>query len=255
MELIAASPHREGASAGARRAAVRRRASPRSCATCRRRAAGANSPLLVPRRRDRAGSARSCIAADRGLCGGVQLEVIRAAEGDMRARSRRRAARPRSSPSAARPRATSASATTRSTPRSAGSRDNPTYEDAREVAAAVVEPRSRRASSTSCSSSTRGSSRPAARKSSSCRCCRCEPPRKPTTRPMRDATPASRAADYEFEPDPDAILDDAAAALRRGAYLRRAAQRGGVGARGPPARDEGRDRQRRGPDPHVHAGS
>ena len=52
-------------------------------------------------------------------------------------------------------------------------------------------------------------------------------------------------AAYEFEPDPDAILDDAAAALRRGAHLRRAAERGGVGARGPPARDEGRDRQRR----------
>ena len=56
---------------------------------------------------------------------------------------------------------------------------------------------------------------------------------------------AGPSAAYEFEPDPDAILERAPPALRRGAHLRRVAQRGRLRARGAPARDEGGHRQRR----------
>ena len=115
----------------------------------------------------------------------------------------------------------------RSTRAFTGFSDSPTYEDARRVA-----PRwsggSRPARSTSSSSSTRASSRPAARRSSSGRCCR-------STRgdrgagggvgwPERPTTSSSRSRSDSR---------DAAAALRRSADLRRAAQCGGVGARVP----------------------
>ena len=163
--------------------------------------------------------------------------------------SRSRTRRRRSSRSAARPRATSASATSRSTPSFAGFSDSPTYEDARAVAAAVVDrfeageldlvaarlhalhlgrpPRSRRAS----------------------RCCRSTDDEGSTRGDGR--RPSEPSADYEFEPSPDAILDTLLPRYAEVARLRRAAERGRVGARGPPARDEGRDRQRRRPDPHV----
>ena len=59
------------------------------------------------------------------------------------------------------------------------------------------------------------------------------------------ATSRPVAPSYEFEPAPERDPRPAAPALRRGARLRGAAQRGRVGARGPPAGDEGRDRQRR----------
>ncbi len=58
---------------------------------------------------------------------------------------------------------------------------------------------------------------------------------------------AGPQASYEFEPSPDAILDTPVAPLRRGPHLRRVAQRVGVRAGGSAACDEGRDRQRRGP--------
>ena len=136
----------------------------------------------------------------------------------------------------------------RSTRRSPASATSRRYEDARAGRAAADRARSRPASSTGCSSSTRGSSRPAARRSS------CEPLMPLDRRGPRrrgDDAERRRRRGYEFEPDPEAILDRAAAALRRGARLRRAAQRGRVGARGPPAGDEGRDRQRRRPHPRA----
>ena len=55
------------------------RRSPRSSATSPP-AAAAGSPLLAPRRRDPHASRYVVIAADRGLCGALQLDVIRAAE-------------------------------------------------------------------------------------------------------------------------------------------------------------------------------
>ena len=89
--------HRQGAGARARPRCRTPTASPRSCATCRRAAAATiRCSCRAPR------SARSryvVIAADRGLCGGYNSSVIRAAEArDPRARARS-AATTRSSPS------------------------------------------------------------------------------------------------------------------------------------------------------------
>ena len=66
------------------------------------------------------------ITADRGLCGGYNAGVQRAAEGEIKADVLAGQATTRSSPSAARPRATSASAATGSTRTFAGFSDNPT---------------------------------------------------------------------------------------------------------------------------------
>ena len=55
-------------------------------------------------------------------------------------------------------------------------------------------------------------------------------------------------AAYEFEPEPDGILERAAAPLRRGPAVRRPARRRRVRARRPPAGHEGGHRQRRGAD-------
>ena len=75
--------HREGAGARAGRAALRRRASPRSCATCRPPA-----PVRTTRCSCRVPETRTVgdivIAADRGLCGGYNSTVIRTAESDIR---------------------------------------------------------------------------------------------------------------------------------------------------------------------------
>ena len=161
-------------------------------------------PAARRRGRDPHGRATSCIAADRGLCGGYNTTVIRAAEREIRDAAARRAARPRSSPSAARPRATSASATTdRRRVQRASATARPTRTRA-QVAAAVVEPvPGRRA-------------RPrAARLHRFISAGRqevvvepllpLEPPRSTSRR--ADAHAGEPSAGYEFEPEPDAILD------------------------------------------------
>ncbi len=101
----------------------------------RRRAAR----YLVPRPEIRK-VAHVVIAADRGLCGGYNSTVIRAAEGSMREHKLRSGATTSSSSWAARSRATSATATTASTSSHTGFSDQPSYEDARAIAAAVEAP-------------------------------------------------------------------------------------------------------------------
>ncbi len=220
-----------------------------SSATCRARAAGRTA--RCSRRGPRsARSANIVIAADRGLCGGYNSTVIRTAERDMR--EQERAGRENALVTVGRK--AEGYFRFRDYPIDAASRgfsDSPTYEDARQVASAVVEPVSRRASSivvqlvyTRFISAGRqevviepllplesdDAEAPAAGAS---------------------AAAAEPSADYEFEPEPRRDPRDAAAALHGVARVRGAAQRGGVRARGPPARDEGRDRQRRRADPHV----
>ena len=129
--------HREGAGARAGRACRTPSGITDVVRDLQAAGGGVEQPAARAARRDPQRSATSCIAADRGLCGGYNSTVIRAAEARDRAHAGARAATTRSSPSAARPRATSGSATTRSTPSFAGFSDSPTYEDAREVAAAV----------------------------------------------------------------------------------------------------------------------
>jgi F-type H+-transporting ATPase subunit gamma len=164
-----------------------------------------NNPLLVPapeiaqgrrgRHRRRPRSVRR-----------YNSSVIRAAEGDINA-ARKAGRETRSSPSAARPRATSGSATTRSTRRSPGSATAPptrTRAGRRGGDRAVPRP----ASSTSCSSSTPASSPPVAKKS--CRAAAAARAPVVATRsaaPSPDGEHGEPSATYEFEPEPDAILD------------------------------------------------
>ena len=126
--------------------------------------AGANNPLLVPRAETRR-VGEVVIAADRGLCGALQLERDPRRRGRHPRRSRRRVARPRSSPSAASPRATSGSATTRSSASFGGFTAEPHVRRRARGRGGGRSARSKPASSTSCSSPTRSSSPPAARKS------------------------------------------------------------------------------------------
>ena len=101
------------------------------------------------------------ITADRGLCGGYNSGVQRAAEGEVKADvARRRGLRDRRR-SAGRPRATSASAATRSARRSAGSRRQPDATRTPARSASTSSSCSWRARSTGSSSSTPASSRPA----------------------------------------------------------------------------------------------
>ena len=189
------------------------------------------------------------IAADRGLCGGYNAGVQRAAEGEVKADVLAGKRLPDRSRSVARPRATSASAATRSARRFQGFTRQPR-----------ATPTPRRSASYVIDLFTRGEVD------------RVElvytrfisagiqevvlRPLVPLTaevvdrrrRPARPARRRGAGGGYEFEPDP---IDDprrAAAALRRGPRLRRAAQRRGVRARLPPAGDEVGDRQRRGAD-------
>jgi len=99
--------------------------------------AGSNSPLLVPRPEIRR-AAQVIIAADRGLCGGYNSMVIRTGEAQMRVHQ----AMGREAEVVTVGRKAEGYFRFRGQPISgsfAGFSDNPTYEDARRVAAAVVE--------------------------------------------------------------------------------------------------------------------
>jgi F-type H+-transporting ATPase subunit gamma len=100
--------------------------------------AGANNPLLVPREQIlRVGEV--VLAADRGLCGAYNSSVIRAAESDVR----RQQAEGRATDIVTVGRKPEGYFRFRNYPISAsfgGFTQNPTYEDAREVAAAVIAP-------------------------------------------------------------------------------------------------------------------
>ena len=111
MELIAASRIVKAQARVQAARAVRRR-DHRGRARPRRGRRGRRQPAAHAARRRSAQVAHVVIAADRGLCGGYNSSVIRAAEGDDARARRARRATTGSSSSAARPRATSASATT-----------------------------------------------------------------------------------------------------------------------------------------------
>ena len=67
-----------------------------------------------------------------------------------------------------------------------------------------------------------------------------------------DAPTTRRPRRYEFEPTPDAILDRLLPRYVEARVYAALLERGRVGARRPPAGDEGRDRQRRRPDHQPH---
>ena len=162
--------------------------------------------------------------------------------------------------SGARPRATSGTATTGSRRAFTGFSDNPTYEHARAIAAAVEPPflageidmvelvytRFVSAGVPGGRAASVDAARPRDPRT------RSRPPRGTgcRRRPRRGCRRhGERRLRVRARPDRDPR--EAAAALRRGARLRRSAERGGVGARGAPARHEGRDRQRRRADHHA----
>ena len=222
------------------------RRSPRWCATWRRAGAAVDSPLLIPATGDPPGRRTSSSPPTAASRGAYNSSVIRAAErGDRRtpscARARLLARRRR----AGRPRATSATASTTSTPsfsgfsRPADLRGRPRRWAPRPPRAFLAGDDRRRPDRVH-----RGSSRAGA-----------QVVVRETLMPLareeiaatRPATTPTVAASYEFEPSTRGHPRPAAPALRRLARLRRAAQRGGVGARRPPAGDEVRHRQRRGP--------
>ena len=211
---------------------------------------GSNSPLLVPRPEIR----RVAHVVHRRRPRPVRRVQL---DGDPRRRrqiAQQQALGPRrrsSSWSAARPRATSGSANYRSMPSFTGFTDSPTYEDARRdrgVGRRAV--RGRRA-------------RPRRARLHALRLRRRQEvvvrPLLPLDREGFEGGDgqAAKSGGAATTSSSRARRDPrhAAAALRRSARLRRAAERGRVGARGPPARDEGRDRQRRGADHHLHAAS
>ena len=212
-------------------------------------AAGSDSPLLVPRPEVRK-VAHIVIAADRGSLRCLQLVGAPRRRARDRRRPRRRARLRAHHSRAQGGGATSATATTASTPRSAGSPTSPTYEDARQVGAAATRGVPRRARPTWSRSSTRASCRRASQVVER-QTARCRSSARRGRRPTRRRRPRSPAS-YEFEPSPDAILDLLLPRYVDVARVRRAAQRGGVGARGAPAGDEVRHRQRRRPDHQPH---
>ena len=209
--------------------------------------AGANNPLLVPRDETRR-VGEVVLAADRGLCGGVQHHRDprrrgrhpRAAGPGPRDRDRHRRA--------ASPRATSGSATTRSTPRSAGSRRTRRYEDARAIAAAVVKPfQAGELDLVQLDVHPLHLGGPpevvtepllplAAVDGEASRCC---------------ADRARRAAGRRTSssPSPKRSSTRCCRVYAESRIYAALLNAGRVGARGPPARDEGRDRQRRRADP------
>ena len=100
--------------------------------------AGANNPLLVPPAETRR-VGEVVIAADRGLCGAYNSSVIRAAEGDIRSQQ----AQGRETAIVTVGRKPEGYFRFRDYPLDAsfgGFTQNPTYEDARQVAAAVIRP-------------------------------------------------------------------------------------------------------------------
>ena len=213
----------------------------------RRRAARCSSRATRSAR-----SRTSCIAADRGLCGGYNSSVIRAG------RARAQGAAGRSGRDYAlvlvgqegrgllplpqlphRRRRSPASATSR-----------PTRTPA-QVAAGGRSSRSRPARSTSCSSSTPASSRPARRRSCERHADAARPERpRDRRRRRRRRGRRRRRPSRELRVRARARTRSSTGCCPRYVEARVYAallERGRVGARGPPAGDEGRDRQRRRP--------
>ena len=170
-------------------------------------AAGAGevrSPMLAGRETVRT-KCYVVITADRGLCGGYNAGVLRAAEGEIKADVARR---PRLHDRRRRPQGREVLPVPRLQDRSptfTGFSDSPTYENARAIGKHVVELFDERRGRLASSSSTPASSPPATRKSCCARWCRST--RDGRQRWRRQGRTAAAAGDYEFEPDPAAILD------------------------------------------------
>jgi F-type H+-transporting ATPase subunit gamma len=163
--------------------------------------AGANNPLLVPREETRR-VGEVVLAADRGLCGAYNTTVIRAAESDIRAQR----ARGRETAIVTAGRKPEGYFRFRNYPIDAalgGFTQNPSYEDARAVAAAVIGPFQRGELDLVQLTYTRFIS--------AGRQVVVTEPLLPLPRLEGEAeAPAEHAepqAGYEFEPEPEAILD------------------------------------------------
>ena len=201
------------------------------------------SPLLAGRGEVRT-TAYVVITADRGLCGGYNAGVQRAAEGESQGRRARRrdytiVTVGRKAEGYFRFRGYNIADVVRRLQRQPRPTPTPSA-----IGQDVIDLVTSAARSTVSSWSTPASSAPARRKSCCVRWCRSIAKRSPvaTARPT-DATRRRRRlrvrARSRHHPR------HAAAALRRGPHLRRAAQRRGQRARLPSAGDEERDRQRR----------
>lgn len=166
--------------------------------------AGSNNPLLVPRPETRR-VGEVVLAADRGLCGAYNTSVIRAAEGDIN--SQRALGRETAIVTVGRK--PEGYFRFRDFPISAsfgGFTQNPSYEDAREVAAAVIAPFQTGELDLVQLTYTRFVS--AGRQEVVI--VPLLPLPLPSAEIVESATPAEPAepsASYEFEPEPEAILD------------------------------------------------
>jgi F-type H+-transporting ATPase subunit gamma len=165
--------------------------------------AGANNPLLVPRP-DTRRVGEVVLAADRGLCGAYNSSVIRAAEGDIRSQQ----AQGRETDIVTVGRKPEGYFRFRNYQISAslgGFTQNPSYEDARAVAAAVIKPFQDGELDLVQLTYTRFVS--AGRQEVVI--VPLLPPPSTEVAPSDDAAAehAEPSASYEFEPEPDAILD------------------------------------------------
>jgi F-type H+-transporting ATPase subunit gamma len=159
-----------------------------------------NSPMLVPRD-DIRRVAQVVIAADRGLCGGYNSTVIRAAEGQMRIHD----AQGRANALVTVGRKAEGYFRFRGHPLDAsfsGFSDNPSYEDARRIAAAVTRPFEQGELDLVELVYTRFVS--AGRQEVVVRPLL---PLDPETMGAGDTKPEGPSADYEFEPGPEILLD------------------------------------------------
>ncbi len=231
-------PDRQGPAAGRRRPPLQRadhRGDPQPLGRRRRRRSARCSPSATTCGR----SAVVVLTADRGLAGGYNSR-------HQAGRERRR--RPRSAagrtvqarPWSARASSTSATAGYGIEASFTGFTDAPTYEDAREIAAAVVAA-SRPATSTGRARLHRSSSRSATQTPVLRRFL---PARGRRHRPS-GPRPAGPTADYEFEPGTRRHPRPPAPPLRREPAVRRPPRRRRLRARRPPAGHEVRHRQRR----------
>ena len=216
MELIAASRILQGPAAGERRSSLQRADHRGDPQPGRRRGKAARRSSSSGGRSAR--SAFVVVAADRGLCGGYNTNVIRAAERGWR-RLRDEGKQTRSSPSARRPPATSASAATSSTTATSASPTSPPTR----TPAASPSPSSQRFEEGEYDTVelvytqfiSAGVQRVQLKRFV------------PLETDVLDAAEKSDgpAADYEFEPGPGEILDRLLPSLRRGPPLRRPARR------------------------------
>ena len=221
MKMVAASKLRRAQERMIARAAVRAQMqrvlrsvasarrpveSTRCCIRCWRRATPTARTLVI------------VVTADKGLCGSFNTNVIKAAGALRRSRAR--------SVVHARPRRPQGRATS-----SAAAASRSLFEQVGHLPEAALRGRAARSRRPAIDAFIVGQGRPrgAASTTSSSRSCRSASSSTSCCRSARRATPsgragARRAVDYLYEPSPQEIFRPAAAALRRGAGLPRAAR-------------------------------